>query len=163
MILTAAYALNHALNLFLDIKNIKETLCYVIAAKGEKVKNSPETWHEQLLHIVLDNADKIPYPDDIPKTRKIWGFHGKHKTEAIIWVREDIFEKWLMTIAPTEFDKAKKLLADKELIYYSNRHYKVKRKILGAELNFYGIYLTKPKKRGTRNVSSTKINVSLLE
>lgn len=156
MILTAAYVLNQALRITLDIENIEATLRDVLIAKGEAIKNSPEIWHEQLLNNALDNADKIPYPDDMPNAKKLWGFHGLYKKESIIWIREDIFEKWLKSITPTEFDKARKQLADKELIYYARRHYTESKKLRGVNVDCFGLYLGKPKKSGTRNGNSAR-------
>ena len=163
MILTAAYALNCALNLSLNVENILTTLLNVLFEKSDTLKNSPTTWHQELLHKLSDNADGFPYPDDIDNARKIWGVYGKYKREPIVWVREDVFEKWLNDIVPTETEKARKLLAENELLYYSSRHYKTKQTLRGAKVNCYGLYLNPPSKRGTRNINSLKKKVNLLE
>jgi len=160
--LTAAYALNCALNLHLNIDSIQDTLFNVLLEKANTLKNNPEVWHEKILCKILDYKDKFHYPDNLHSAKVIYGIHGKHKGEPIIWVREDIFEKWLTDISPAGFDYARKILAKKELIYYNNRHYKTKPKFFDSQVDFYGVFQTPPKKSGVRNVNTPAKTTNLL-
>ncbi len=164
LIVTAAEVLNSSLSLKLNIETVITTLVEVMRKKAENVKESPEYWREKLLSFVSDNAGKFPDRGKVPDAHKIWGFKDYLHLAEVMWIRSDIYEKAIADICNVDLKDANWQLAEKKYIVRDDdRHYKFGKRIRGAALQCYGLFLNNPpKKKRKVNINYNK-KKSLLE
>lgn len=166
LIVTAAEVMNVALGLELNVATIIETLVEVMRQKSEEIKNTPEYWREKLMYFVSDNAGKFPNRAKVDDAHKIWGFKDLYHLAEVMWIRADIYEKVIADICNEDIKDANRLLADKKYILRDDRHYKFDKRLRGASLKCYGLFLNKPPKKMRkikRNMVNENKKKSLLE
>lgn len=153
LIATAADVLNQALGLNLDVDKIAITLIEVMQEKSEALRNNPLIWYQKLLNRVMNNKSKFPKRDEISKSSTLWGISDYHKSNNIVWIREDKFEEFISQITTVELKLVKQLLADgRYILRDDSRHYTFKKNVHGVEQMYYGVFTTHPPKNPDRIV-----------